>query len=133
MTRDAITVQTMTYDATDSVGSVAVTKQAVTQANGIEIQNAFAEKDNSLKIIIENTTTSGNAAAASTVTIKAGEKQNAKLGDSIIALGAGETVVISPIRDMARYERNDGSIYLDFGSGFTGNIYAIGEKVGLGS
>lgn len=133
MARDKIQIQTMTYDATDSAGSVAVTKQAVTQANGIEIEKAYSEKDNSLKIIIENTTTVSSAAADSTVIIKAGEKQNAKLGDLTIALGAGKTVVISPIRDGARFERNDGSIYLDFGSGFTGNIYAVGEKAGLGS
>lgn len=128
MARDKIQIQTMTYDATDSVGSVAITKQAVTQANGIEIENAYAEKDNSLKIIVENTATS-----ASTLTILAGDKQNAKLGDSTIALAASGVTVISPIRDMARYERTDGSIYLDFGTGFTGNIYAVGEKAGLGS
>ena len=128
MARDKIQVQTMIYDATDSVGSVAITKQAVTQANGIEIENAYAEKDNSLKIIVENT-----ANSASTLTIKAGDKQNAILGDSIIALAASGVTVISPIRDGARFERTDGSIYIDFGTGFTGNIYAVGEKAGLGS
>lgn len=133
MARDKIQVHTMTYDASDSAGSVSITKQAVTQANGIEIEHAYAEKDNSLKIIIENTTTSGGSAADSTVTLKAGDKQNAKLGDLTIALEAGKTTVISPIRDGARFERTDGSIYLDFGSGFTGNIYAAGEKAGLGS
>ena len=128
MARDKIQVQTMIYDVTDSVGSVAIIKQALTQANGIEIENAYNEKDNSLKIIVENT-----ANSASTLTIKAGDKQNAILGDSIIALTASSVTVISPIRDGARFERTDGSIYLDFSTGFTGNIYAVGEKAGLGS
>ncbi len=128
MARDKIKVQTMVYDVTDSVGSVTIDKQTVTQANGIEIENAFGEKDNSLKIVIANT-----ASSDSTVTIKAGDKQNSQLGDSIVALTQNAETVISPIRDMARYERNDGSIYLDFGEGFTGTIYAVGEKAGLGS
>nr|DAX39328.1 MAG TPA: hypothetical protein [Caudoviricetes sp.] len=126
MARDEISLQYLTYDATDSVGSVNVEKQAVTQANGIKLKNAFACKDNSMKIIVENTATSD-----STLTIKAGEKQNATLGDATIALTKSSSTVIAPIRDMARFENADGSIDIDFATGFTGNIYAVGEKAGL--
>ncbi|DAB04747.1 TPA: hypothetical protein CPT89_01060 [Candidatus Gastranaerophilales bacterium HUM_11] len=126
MARDEISLQYLTYDATDSVGSVNVEKQAVTQANGIKLKNAFACKDNSMKIIVENTATSD-----STLTIKAGEKQNATLGDATIALTKNSSTVIAPIRDMARFENADGSIDIDFATGFTGNIYAVGEKAGL--
>ena len=126
MARDEISLQYLTYDATDSVGAVNVEKQAVTQANGIKLKNAFACKDNSMKIIVENTATSD-----STLTIKAGEKQNATLGDATIALTKNSSTVIAPIRDMARFENADGSIDIDFATGFSGNIYAVGEKAGL--
>lgn len=126
MARDTITVQLPTYDKKDSVGVIEITKQAVTQANGIEILKAYANKDNSLKVIVENTT-----GADTEVTIKAGEKQNAVLGDETITVKNGKTVALTPIRDMARFERNNGSVYLDFKTGFTGNIYALGEKAGL--
>lgn len=128
MARDEITLHYMTYDVSDSVGSAAITKQTVTQANGIKLKNAFAGKDNSVKIIVENT-----ASSDGTMTIKAGEKQNAILGDSTIALKRNATTVVAPLRDMARYENKDGSINLDFSSGFTGSIYAVAEKAGLGS
>lgn len=134
MARDEITLQYVTYDAKDSVGSKKIAKQAVTQANGIELKNAFQAKDNSVVITIETTYSS----ADSTLTIKAGEKQNAKLGDATVALAkattAGATVTeVRLNRDMARFERKNGSVYLDFSSGFTGNIWATAEKAGLGS
>lgn len=134
MARDEITLQYVTYDKTDSIGSKTITKQAVTQANGIEIKNAFAAKDNSVVVNIETTYSS----ADSTLTIKAGEKQNAKLGDGTVALKkattAGATVTeVRLNRDMARFERKNGSVYLDFSSGFTGNIWVTAEKAGLGS
>lgn len=129
MARDEISLQYMTYDATDSVGSAQITKQNVVQANGIKIKNAFACKDNSLKIVIDNT----YATSDSTLTIKAGNKQNSILGDSTVALVKSATTVIAPLRDMARYENSDGSIDLDFSTGFTGSIFAVAEKAGLGS
>lgn len=136
MARDSINLQYVTYDKTDSIGSATITKQAVTQANGIKIANAFKCKDNSGVIYIENTYASAN----STLTIKAGEKQNAQLGDGSLVLtkatstssGTVPTVIeVRLNRDMARFERADGSLYLDFSSGFTGNIWATAEKAGL--
>ena len=67
MTRDSINVQYPALDTTESVASAAITKQAVTVANGINIQNVFSNKNNSLVIIAENT---GDAASA--MTIKSG-------------------------------------------------------------
>ena len=127
MARDSIGLQFLTYDTTDSVGTKTVVKQVVTQANGIVITGAFACKNNSLAIVIENTYTS-----ATTATLKSGEKQNNLLGDSSIPLPASSVVTLR-IRVVARYERKDGSIYIDFGAGMTGNIYALAEKAGLGS
>ena len=126
MARDKITVNNYTYEATDSVGVVAITPQTVTQANGIEIEKAFANKDNSLVVTVNNT------GSASTMVVKAGQKQNAIMGDCTIALASGVNEVALN-RDMARFENIDGSVYIDFGSGFTGTIYACAEKAGLGS
>lgn len=126
MARDKIKVYNYTYDTTDSVGVVAIAQQVVTQANGIEIEKAFANKDNSLVITIDNT------GSATTATITAGTKQNAVLGDCTIALEAGINH-IALNRDMARFENIDGSVYIDFADGFTGNIWAVAEKAGLGS
>lgn len=124
MARDIIQVNNYVYEATDCAGVVAIEKQAIS-ANGIEIANAFAVKDNSLKVTVENTGSAG------TVTIKAGEKQNAILGDLTIAVDSGINE-IALNRDMARFENIDGSVYLDF-TGVTGNIWAVAEKAGLGS
>lgn len=128
MARDEISLQYMTYDVTDSVGSADIAKQTVTQVNGIKLKNAFACKDNSVKIVVDNTATSD-----CTLTLKAGEKQNSILGDSVIALKKSAVTVISPLRDMARYENKDGSIDIDFSESFTGTIFAVAEKAGLGS
>jgi hypothetical protein len=126
MARDKITVKNYTYEATDSVGVVAITPKTVTQANGIEIEKAFANKDNSLVITVNNT------GSASTMVVKAGQKQNAIMGDCTIALASGVNEVALN-RDMARFENIDGSVYIDFASGFAGTIYAVAEKAGLGS
>lgn len=134
MARDEITLQYVKYDNTDRAGVKAITKQAVTQANGICLKNAFAGKDNSVVINIEN-----SAASDKTATIKAGEKANALLGDLSVALAKATTAGGASItevrlnRDINSFERKDGSIYIDFASGFTGNIWATAEKPGLGS
>lgn len=129
MARDKIELNYYKYDKTDRAGSVAVTPQTVTQANGITLKNAFAGKDNSVVLHITNSSTSVD----STVTLKAGEKQNACLGDLVIPAPKGSEVAIVLNRDMASFEKLDGSIDIDFATGFTGTIYATAEKAGLGS
>lgn len=126
MARDKITVNNYTYEATDCAGVVAIEPQDVSLVNGIEIVKAFANKDNSLIIIVENTGSAG------TVIVKAGEKQNAILGDLTVAVAPGVNA-IALNRDMARFENIDGSVYVDFAGGFAGKIYAVAEKAGLGS
>lgn len=125
MTRDAIDLQYLVADATDCVCAKKITKQAVTQANGIEIKKALAGKDNSCRVYIENT------GSASEATIKAGEKQNACMGDFKLTLPSSSLVAFDIVRDNARFERKDGSIYIDFASGFTGNIWADAVVAGL--
>lgn len=131
MARDAITVQLPTQDGTQSVEVISVTKQAVTQANGIKISNALANKNNSLQISIENTYTVSSTATASAATIKAGNKYpNKMLGDLTVTLGAAKTTVVI-LDDIARFENSDGSVCIDFASGFTGNIWATAKRAGL--
>ena len=131
MTRDAINVQLPVQDNTQSVETAKITKQAVTQANGITISKALDNKNNSLQISIENTTGAGTTPADSTVTIKAGNAYpNSMLGDLTVAVAKSAITVII-IDDIARFENNDGSINLDFASGFTGNIWAVAKRAGL--
>ena len=77
MTRDNISVQYPKIENTQSVATAKITKDTVVQANGVCVEKAFANKNNSLAICIENSSTS-----ASEVIFKAGDNfPNAKLGD----------------------------------------------------
>lgn len=124
MARDNINVQYPTLDHTESVANIGITKQAVTVANGIKIKDAFSNKNNSLFIIIENSSTQ------SLLTVKAGDAYpNSMLGDIVITLPAGVSAI--QLQDLMRFEKADGSIDLDFATGFTGNIYAIAKWAGV--
>lgn len=126
MTRDIINVQCPVVDKTQSVADIAITKTAVVVANGITIKNAFKNKNNTLLICVENTATS-----AAKVTFKAGNAYpNAMLGDLEVTVGASSTTMLQ-IQDASRFENKDGSVNLDFATGFTGNIYAVAKSVAL--
>lgn len=127
MARDTITVHQPVYDNSQSVSSVKITKQAVTQANGIKISNVFENKDNTLFIVIENT----YASADNSVTVMAGDHYpNKILGDLTVTLPKSETTVLQ-IQDPSRFENKDGSVNLDFGANFIGNIFAVAKRAGL--
>ena len=124
MARDKITVKLPMREATESIELVTFTKQAVTVANGIEIENAFSNKNNSLFIVVEPTTTAA-------ITFKAGDAYpNAMLGDLIVTPTDDQPNVYQ-ILDLARFERADGSLYIDFGTGFVGTIYAVAKRAGI--
>lgn len=125
MTRDIIDVQYPVLDHTESIANIKITKKAVTQANGITIKDAFSNKNNSLFIVIDNT-----ANASSLLTVKAGDAYpNSMLGDIVIELPQGVSAI--QLQDLARFQKSDESIDLDFASGFTGNIYAIAKWAGV--
>jgi len=125
MTRDKINVQYPTLDHTESIANIGITKQAVTVANGITIEDAFSNKNNSLFIVVEN-----NDDAKSSMTVKAGEAYpNSMLGDITIEIPVGVSAI--QVQDLARFEKADGSIDLDFATGFDGNIYAIAKWAGV--
>lgn len=127
MARDEITVQLPVQDTSKSYEYTDITKQAVTQANGITIKKALENKNNSLQITIE-TTYDG---ADSTLTIKAGnEYPNKILGDATVPLKKSAVTVVL-LEDISRFENRDGSINLDFSASFTGNIWAVAKRAGL--
>ena len=125
MTRDKIDVQYPVLDHTESIANIAIEKKAVTVANGITIEDAFSNKNNSLFIVIDNT-----ANASSLLTVKAGDTYpNSMLGDIVIQLPKGVSAI--QLQDLSRFQKSDESIDLDFATGFTGTIYAIAKWAGV--
>lgn len=125
MARDIIKVQYPVLDHTESIANIGITAQTVTQANGITIEEAFSNKNNSLFVVIDNTADSSSA-----LTVKAGDAYpNSMLGDIVIELPAGISAI--QLQDLSRFEKADGSIDLDFKTGFTGTIFAIAKWAGV--
>lgn len=125
MTRNIINVQYPVLDHTESVANIAIEKQTVVPANGITIEDAFSNKNNSLFIVIDNT-----ASAQSTLIVKAGDAYpNSMLGDIAIEIPVGVSAI--QMQDLSRFEKADGSIDIDFKTGFTGTIYAIAKWAGV--
>ena len=125
MARDIIDVHYPVLDSTESVSKAAVTAQSVTVANGIKIRDAFSNRNDSLFIIVTTTTSGG-----SQVTIKAGEVYpNSMLGDIAISVPQGTSAI--QIQDLARFQKADDSIELDFASGFVGTVYAVAKWAGV--
>lgn len=126
MSRDNINVHYPEIEQTQSIADKKISKKAVVQTNGIAIQKAFDNKNNSLMICVENTSSS-----ASQVTFKAGDNYpNATLGDLVLDIDATSTVCYQ-VQDPSRFENKDGSVCLDFKTGFTGNIYAVAKSVAI--
>lgn len=126
MSRDNISVQYPMIDNSQSVLSSQITKFSVTPANGISIQKALVNKNNTLMICIENTSENDTE-----VTLKAGDNYpNSMLGDLNIKLLSSSMFVVQ-LQDIARFENKDGSINLDFNSDFKGNIFAIAKSTSL--
>lgn len=124
MARDIINVQYPTLEHTESVANIGITESTVTQANGVTIADAFSNKNNSLFIIIDNTATK------SSLTVKSGDAYpNSMLGNIVIELPTGVSAI--QLQDLSRFEKSDGSIDLDFATGFTGTIYAIAKWAGV--
>ena len=125
MTRTSVTLQYPAADSTNSVQTLKPTETSVVQADGVEIKKAFACKDNSLIVVIKNT-----ANASKNIIIKKGSFPNAVLGDLSVSLTSSSTNLIK-IENPSRFEQTDGSLLIDFESGFTGTIYATGKRAGL--
>lgn len=127
MARDKVNVIFPVLDSSKSVATAdAITAGTVTQANGTELVGAFGGKDNSLQITFDNT-----ASSAKTVTIKAGDiEPNNILGDLSFPVTNSKPCVVL-IENPSRFQNKDGSLYIDYESGFTGTVYAVAKHVGL--
>jgi len=125
MARDEITVQLPVQEATQSAEVAVITKQSITPANGIKIKKALDNKNNSMVIIVEPSSTGKN------LIIKAGDNYpNRVLGDLSIAPTQNKVNAIL-LEDISRFENRDGSVNIDFATGFEGYIYAVAKRAGL--
>ena len=126
MTRDSINVQYPTVENSQSVANKKLTKSTVDVDNGISIAKAFANKNNTLTIFVEN-----EAEADSTVTFVAGDAYpNSMLGDLELEVKE-ESAYAFQIQDVSRFENKDGSLCIDFGEDFEGKIYAVAKSTAL--
>ncbi len=126
MARDEVLVQLPTLDSSKSLATLAdTTASTVTQANGTKLTGFAGCKNNSLHITISN-----SASSASAVTFKAGDFANNVMGDLTQPIAASKTATFI-IDNPSRFQTKDGSILIDYASGFTGTIYAVGKHAGL--
>ena len=123
--RDIIEVQYPVLNHTESVANILINTLKVKHENGVTIKDAFSNKNNSLFIVINNT---GNNIGL--LTVKAGDAYpNSMLGDIIIELSKGISAI--QLEDLARFQKQDDSIDLDFNEGFKGSIYAVAKWAGV--
>ena len=86
------------------------------------IANALDNKNNSLHIVIDASTTG-------TVKIKAGNHYpNAMLGDLDVDIASGINDIV--LIDISRFENKDGSVVID-ANGVTGKVYAVAKNAGV--
>ena len=123
--RKIIEVQYPVLDHTESVANIAIKTTEIKTNEGITIKDAFCTKHNSLFIVIDNT-----ANASSLLTVKAGDAYpNSMLGDIVIEIPQGISAI--QLQDLARFQKSDDSIDLDFNDEFIGNIYAVAKWAGV--
>ena len=109
-------------DHTESVAFIGVQRHYFTHHKNIEIPDAFSAKNKGLMLVIDNLDLDKH----SIVTVKAGNTYpNSMLGDLVIELNQGISVI--QLADLARFERNGGSLCLEFPEDMRGSIYAIGD------
>lgn len=126
MSRDKIIVQYPVTDETQSVATTVVEAANVVAENGICIEKAFDNKNNSLVIMVYCSNE-----AESSLTLKKGDAYpNSILGDLTVKLTAGKTTAVQ-IQDASRFETKEGELNLDFAADFSGTIYAVAKTVAL--
>lgn len=126
MTRDSATVHKTTRTNTPpaSAAITATTIDATLVTNGLDITDFWDYKNP--KLIVTN------SSGAVDLTIKAGNLTSSGLGDYVVEIGSSATVVIDQLESARHIQSSiDSSLWVDFESGFTGTIYAIGDQTGL--
>jgi hypothetical protein len=122
MARTEITIKDLTSTLNITDNDTAIDSTLVT--NGLAVTDFFERKINTGGLLVTNAEN-----ASKVVTIKAGTATNA-LGandDLTVTVGAGKQVLISDI-EAFKYKQSDMSLYVDFATGMTGTIIAVGRK-----
>ena len=118
MSRQSILVQYPKLDHTESIANICIDSFRVNPGEGITIEDAFCNKDNSLFIHIMN------FGEDSTLKVKAGGAYpNSMLGDIVIEIPKGICAI--QLNDLTRFKKDDDSLDLDFNENFDGAIYAV--------
>jgi len=131
MVRTAVTIHKPSR-TNSPPSAIAITKQAIDaitgSGNGISVSDFFTATGN--KLIVENT-----AGVAYDVTIVAGPTAScvkAGLGNYVNEVALSSNKVFDQI-ESARFKQNaDGALYVEFETGMTGFVYAVGEARGIG-
>lgn len=125
MEREKINVQYPVLDHTESIANIALMKKEVNPVAGINIKDAFSNKNNSLFIHIDN-----KGDKTELLTVRAGDAYpNSMLGDIVIELVKGVSAI--QLQDLSRFQKSDESIDLDFSENFKGTIYAVAKWAGV--
>lgn len=136
MARTKVTIAKTVRTNTSPSAVATITKQAINDitgaGNGIEISDFFLCTENTL--IIENTTNSDKV-----IKLIAGEHASAVAsgaGDKEITIVAARNATSPAMIDQiesARFKKNDGgALVVEFETGMTGYVYAIGKSRGIG-
>ena len=120
MAEKNINVYLPVQDDSQSVEFIEVTKTAAIADDVITIEDALANKNNSLQIFVE-------AATDTSVIILAGNNYpNKILGDKTIPV-SGLTVIL--LEDISRFENRDGSVKIKCAGAC--NVWATAKRVGM--
>lgn len=136
MARTQVTIAKTVRTNTSPSAVATITKQAIDgitgAGNGIEISDFFLCTENTL--IIENTTGSDKV-----IKLIAGEHASAVAsgaGDKEITIVAARNATSPAMIDQiesARFKKDDGGgLVVEFETGMTGYVYAIGKSRGIG-
>lgn len=123
MARTAITARKLTPNN----GIATPTADTIDQTNGMVltlVSNGIPSSPDLECVILK---IDNSAASAKAVTIKAGSNPpafRASMGDTSVTVTNATTSYLGPF-ETARYSQSDGSLFVDFASGFTGTITAF--------
>lgn len=107
----------LNYSALAANGAVAASPAAVDVANGHVI--SWAEPERTI-LVVANTD-----ASARTITVLTSDAGAGGSSPSLaVSVPASSTRHLGPF-ESARYQRRDGSVWIDYGSGFTGTVTAL--------
>lgn len=122
MARTELTITLGELDNSKRVNVAEVTPTDIT-SEGVKLKDAAGAKYESIWLVVASS-------GAADVTVKAGNAYpNNLLGDLTFTAAAGVTPF--QIADYACFLNKDGSIDIDFETGFSGTIYAIGQRAGI--